>query len=234
MGQPPHRYHYETRDPTADKGGCPQVLKRMKTDIIQHIRQNLVLYLIILFAFLTGAAAGSFTAGSMTEAQKNGLSGYLQRFFGTSAVETIDRGAVFWESIWQYFQSAFLIWLSGLFFFGIPFILLLVGARGFFIGFTAGFIIGRYGFGGFLFTLVCILPQTIVYVVGMLGIGVLSFEYSLKKFKNRKVTYTREQQLKNIMPYSLKITALFLPVIIACLFEAFVTPIFFGLFRWIF
>lgn len=219
---------------TADKGGCPLVLKRMKTDIIQHIRQNLVLYLIILFAFLTGIASGSFTVGSMNDAQRNGLGGYLHRFFGTSAVEVIDKGAVFWESLWQYFQSVFLIWLSGLFFFGMPVLLLLVGIRGFFIGFTVGFIISQYGFGGFLFTLVCILPQTLLYVPCILGIGALALEFSLKKFKNRKISYTREQQLRSIIPYSTRIIALFLPIMVACLFEAFITPIFFGLFRWIF
>ena len=203
------------------------MIKRISTDILQHIRQNLILYLIIIFALLTGIAAGSFTAGAMSEIQRQDLGGYLKYFFEVVLSENIDKGSIFFESIWQHFQITLLIWLSGLFFFGIPFICVLVGVRGFFIGFTIGFLIGNYGFGGTIFALICLIPQTLIYIPCFIGIGVIALEYSINKFKSRKISYSREQNLKRMTPYTIRILMLFGLLVIGSLVEAFVTPLYF-------
>jgi stage II sporulation protein M len=206
----------------------------LKTDIIQHIRKNITLYLIILFALLTGIASGSFTAGAMDDAQRSALGGYLQTFFQGTKYEPVNHNAVFLESIWQHLQSTFLIWLSGLFLFGMPLVFLFVGIRSFFIGFTIGFLISQYHFGGFLFTIVCILPQTLIYIPCITGIGVLAMEHSINRLKNRKITQSREQRSRNAGSYTLKIVVLFVLLAVGSLVEAYLSPVFFGLFRWVF
>ncbi len=210
------------------------MLTRMKMDILTHVRLNFILYLILLFALLTGIAAGAFTAGAMSDSQRLGLSGYLEVFFHSISIQSIDRGAIFWEAVWQQLQITFFIWLSGIFIFGFPFILFFAGLRGFFIGFTVGFLVSQYRFGGFLFTLLCILPQGLLYIPSIIGVGVLALEYSMNRFKNRKVSYSREQRMKTLTPYTIKILLLFGIMVLAGLFEAYVTPVFFGLFRSVF
>ncbi|NLB41687.1 MAG: hypothetical protein GX815_05395 [Clostridiales bacterium] len=134
----------------------------------------------------------------------------------------------------QNFQSTLLIWLSGLFLFGMPLAFLLVGIRSFFIGFAIGFLINQYHFGGFLFALLCILPQTLIYLISFLGIGVLAMENSMDKLKDRKVTQPREQVKRNTGIYTWKTLSLFFLLILGSLFEAYISPIFFSLFRWVF
>lgn len=207
---------------------------RLKTEFIAHLRLNFILYIIVLFALLTGIAAGIFTAGSMSEPQRAGLVGYLQSFFESIGQGRMDKGAIFREALWQQLQTAFFLWLSGLFFIGLPFILFIAGLRGFFLGFTVGFFISQYRFGGFLFTLVCILPQSLLYLPALTGIAVLALEQSLKRLKSRRIAYTREQRIKAAAPYTTRILFLFLVMGAGALLEAYVLPVLFGLFRGIF
>jgi len=170
----------------------------------------------------------------MSSDQKSALGGYLEAFFQHTSQMPINKSAVFWQSVWQNFQSTFLIWLAGLFMFGMPFVILFVGIRSFFIGFALGFLISQYRFGGILFTLVCIIPQTLVYLPSVLGIGVIALEYSIERLKNRKNIMSREQMKRNMGNYTLKILVLFLALVAGSLIEAYISPVFFGLFRWVF
>jgi stage II sporulation protein M len=201
------------------------VFRRLKTDIIQHIRKNITLYLIILFALLTGIASGSFTAGAMDDVQRNALGRYLQTFFQSTKYEPVNRTAILLESLWQHLQSTFVIWLSGLFLFGMPLVFLFVGIRSFYIGFTIGFLISQYHFGGLLFIVVCILPQTLIYIPCITGI---------ERLKTRKTMLSREQRNRNAGNYTLKIMVLFALLAAGSMLEAYLSPVFFGLFRWVF
>jgi len=214
--------------------GAGHVLRQLKTDIVQHIQKNITLYLTVLFAILTGIASGTFTAGAMSGEQKTALGGYLQAFFQQTSQVPLNKSAVFWQSVWQNFQSTLLIWLSGLFLFGMPLVILFVGIRSFFIGFAIGFLISQYRFGGILFTLVCIIPQTLIYLPCVLGIGVIALEYSIERLKNRKAILSREQMKRNVGSYTVKILVMFLVLVTGSLIEAFISPVFFGLFRWVF
>lgn len=210
------------------------MLKRWRTDILQHIQKNITYYLIILFAILTGLASGIFTAIAMPVDQKTALGAYLQNFFQQASFEPVNKGSVFWQSLLQNLQSTFLVWLSGLFMFGMPLVFLLVGIRSFFIGFVIGFLINQYHLGGFLFALLCILPQTLIYLISFLGIGVLALEFSIDKLKNRKVTQPKEQLKRNTGIYAWKTLSLFFLLLLGSFFEAYISPIFFSLFRWVF
>lgn len=210
------------------------MLRRLKTDIILHIQNNITLYLVILFAILTGIAAGIFTANSMTNDQKLALGSFLEAFFQHNTNEPVNRTVVFWESLKQNIQCSFIIWVAGLLLFGFPFTFLFVGIRSFFIGFAFGFLLDRYSIGGFLFALICIAPQTLIYLIGFLSIGVISLENSLYRLKTRRITLPKEQMKRETINYSLKMLVLALFLVVGSLIEAFISPTFFGLFRWVF
>lgn len=82
--------------------------------------------------------------------------------------------------------------------------------------------------------LICILPQALIYLTCYIGISVMAFELSLKKLKNRHISVNREQRLKKLTPYTGKILIFLLIVLFSCVIEAFVTPLFFGLFKFVF
>ncbi|NLA85651.1 MAG: stage II sporulation protein M [Clostridiales bacterium] len=210
------------------------MLRHWKMESKLHVQNNIALYLIILFAILTGIASGLFTASSMSGIQKSALGSFLETFFQQYTILPFDKTSVFLKSLWQNIQSVFLIWLSGLFVFGIPFIILIVGMRSFFISFAISFIIGHYYFGGLLFTLLCILPQTLIYLLCYLIIGTLAMENALKRLKNRKFYHFREQKNRIYVIYTLKILIVFFLLTFGNVIEAFISPVFFGLFRWVF
>lgn len=210
------------------------MLERIKSSIVFHVRQNLILYLIVFFAFLTGITSGAFTVSSMPTNQKDYLGGYIQHFFETITTYPINRFSIFQESVLKHIQTTFFIWLFGLFFICIPFALIVIGMQGFFTGFTIGFLVGHYGFGGFLFSLICILPQTLIYVPCIIGMGVFSLSFALKNFKKRKLSYSRNEKFKNMAPYTVEHLFCFLVLFSGSLFETFITPLFFRLFQWVF
>ncbi len=210
------------------------MIRRLKADIMLHIQKNITLYLIILFAILTGIASGIFTAYSMTIEQKYALSNHLKVFFQYQTYEPISKISIFWKSFKQNFQYSILIWIAGLVIFGAPVIILLIGVRSFFIGFTFGFLLERYNIGGFLFTLLCILPQSIIYMAGFLFLGVIAMEKSLTRFKRRKVTLPKEQVKQETLFYFTKILVILIVLSIGNIMEAYIGPAFFSLFKWVF
>lgn len=210
------------------------MLRRLKLDLVQHVRENITFYLIIIFALLTGITSGFFTAGAMDGDQRSALGDYLNSFFQAIKYNPINRNAVFVESIWQHTQSTFMIWLSGILLFGMPLIIIFVGIRSFYIGFTTGFLISQYHFGGLLFILVCILPQTLIYAACITGLGVLALEYSIDRLKTRKIYHNKEQQKRKLGEYTIKILILFALMLVGSLLEAYISPVFFSWFRWVF
>lgn len=210
------------------------MLKQLKDSITHHIKQNLVLYLAIIFTIITGLTSGSFTVGGIYENQRDSLDAYLKYSFIENGPQSINNTAIFLQSIWQHLQLVLLIWLSGLFVVGIPFIFLLIGIRSFFVGFTISFLISNYNFGGVLFSLACVLPQTLIFILCYLGIGIIALESSIDKYKTRRMNCSRKQNSKKLLPYTSNIFILFLGIILGSALEAFFIPLFFNLFKWVF
>lgn len=178
--------------------------------------------------------AGSFTVISLSSEQKVNVGNFIQAFFNSQESLSVDRGAIFKESLWQHFMSTFLIWIFGLFVWGLPFILVIMGIKGFFFGFTIGFMIQHYRFGGFLFSLICILPQSIIYVPCYIGMVIISLLFSLSNYGKNKGHYTRQQHNNRLGLYTRKMITGFTILLIGSLMETFIAPLLFPLFLWIF
>ena len=50
---------------------------KVKTDIMLHIENNILLYLLIIFTFITGVAAGGFTINYIAPERQEHLAQYL-------------------------------------------------------------------------------------------------------------------------------------------------------------
>jgi len=196
----------------------------LKRQWILHIKDNPITYLLVVFIFTTGIMAGAFTVISLSSQQKLNVGIFLQEFFNSQQSLSINRWAIFKESLWQHFVTVFFIWFFGIFVWGSPFILTIIGIRGFSFGFTIGFMVEYYRFGGFLFSLACILPQSLVYVPCYIGIGIISMLFSLKKNRRRE----------KVSQYTARIAIVFLILLIGVFIETFISPFLFPLFIWIF
>ena len=177
---------------------------------------------------------GAFTVISLPPQQKVNVGKFLLEFFNSYQSKPINLWAIFSESLWQHFLTTFFIWLFGLFIWGAPFILLIVGIRGFSFGFTIGFMVENYRFGGFLFSMVCIIPQSMIYVPCYIGMGIIALIFSTTAFEKKGIYYKRIGNRDKVSAYTSKLIIIFLILQVGMLFETFVAPFLFPLFIWIF
>jgi len=206
----------------------------LKRAWVLHVKNNSIAYLLTMFILITGIMAGAFTVISLPSQQKTYLNKFLQEFFSSQQNLPINHWAIFRQSLWQHFVTAFLIWVFGLFIWGAPLVLALIGIRGFYFGFTIGFMVEYYRFGGILFSFLCILPQSIIYVPCYIGMAIIALLFSTVGIGKGGIAYLKIKRHKNLGIYTTKQVLVFFFLLIGILIETFVSPLLFPLFIWIF
>jgi len=139
-------------------------------------------------------AASSYTEGSIP-----GLKNWLQ----ISKMQAVSLG---------------LLWVCGLTVVGSPFISLIIGARGFVVGFTVGFLVQEEAGKGLLLAIAGVLPQNLCYIPAFLGAGALAFYFSLN------LTRLQGASLRRIGVYSLFFLLFLLPVLLGSWLETYLAP----------
>ncbi len=201
---------------------------RIKTHIMLHIRENMALYLLVVFVFITGVAAGGFTVSSISAEQRVYLADYLEEYSYILGNQThVDGSAIFIKATLQNLRTAFFIWLFGLTYLSTPLALITVGTRGFFLGFTVAFLIDYYALNGLFMVLVCILPQSFIHIPCLVVMGVLAMQFGIEGFKIRKLPHLKQMRMRRIAPYTFKFVLIITAFFISSLFEAFVVPLVF-------
>jgi stage II sporulation protein M len=181
-------------------------------------------YFVVLTFFAIGVAVGAFTVKAMDDSQKQALIKYMQSFFQILTDKSVDSVAVLRQSITNNVQTIIMIWILGIAVVGIPVTLFIIGARGFIIGFTVGFLINSLGWKGLVFTLVAILPQNIIIIPCIIAISVISLSFSLMIIKNRLARRWTNNYWKRVLSYSMAIIILFIVSVLGSLVEAYIVP----------
>lgn len=198
--------------------------RRLQEAIIDHLRSNAGLYFLVIVFFAAGVAGGAFTLKALDDSEKQSLIKYLQGFFQILGSQKIDSGAVFAQSLKNNLQTAAVIWILGITIIGIPLTLIVIGIRGFIVGFTVGFLINSLGTKGLLFSVLVILPQNIIIIPCLIGIGVLSISFSLMIIRDKLAKRWTKNYWQKLISYSL-LTAILTGIsVCGSLIEAYVTP----------
>ena len=201
---------------------------KLKTDIMLHIENNILLYLLIIFTFITGVAAGGFTINYIAPERQEHLAQYLyDHSYLLKNQAHVNKSVIYLNSVLQNVKTAFFIWFFGLYYVCIPLMLITVGFRGFLLGFTVAFFIDYYGFNGFLFIISCILPQCFIYVPCIVVMGIISLQYGIHSFKNRKIYYNKQVKFQRMAAYTWKFLLIIILFLIVGLYETFVVPFIF-------
>jgi len=187
-------------------------------------RELLVPTACIAGAFILGLIAGASVLHALSPAQLDELRQYLDSFLNN--VGALAQNGQFpalkaWREILKgQLYSLGILWLLGLTVVGAPLVILLVGARGFILGFTVGFLVQDKAGQGLLLALVAVLPQNLFYVPGLLGAGTLALYFTMSLFKSSRETpvFTR------ILFYTLLYAALTLLVLAGTWIEAYLVP----------
>ncbi len=201
----------------------------LKKAIEKQVMNNLLLYIIVLVFFAGGIAAGAFTMDALSSVQKEELVNYFQSFFNVLGEETVQSVVVFKQSLLNNSQFIIIIWVLGITVIGIPLILLLVGIKGFIIGFSVSFLVEEMGFKGLLFALAAILPQNLLIVPGIIMAGVLGISFSLSML-GRKKTKSKKSFSSELIVYTMNILLVLAIILAGSLIEGYITPVFMKLF----
>ncbi|MBA1337070.1 MAG: hypothetical protein HPY66_3506 [Firmicutes bacterium] len=201
----------------------------LKKAILKHMKSNLLLYFIVFVFFVGGVAAGAFTVDALSITQREELVIYFQGFFNVLDEGPVPSAAVFKQSLKNNFQIVALNWVLGVTVIGIPVILLMVGLKGFVIGFSVGFLAEEMGFKGLFFALAAILPQNILLVPSIIISGVLGISFSTAIIKRRKARH-KKSLASEFTVYSLNMAAVVVIVAVGALIEGYVSPVFMKLF----
>ena len=212
------------------------MLSNIKALLSKHFSQHITLYFIIILCFSIGIASGAFCVKALSETQKGQLVDYLVSTFKT-LVEggAINNTQIFWSSLVNSLKTVFVIWVLSLLMFTFPFILIVIGIRGFVLGFTIGFLVENLGYRGILFSVVSILPQNIIIIPMLIIFSAISISYSIESLKRRKLKrYGKNNNLKYFFGYSIESAVLLFLLMFGSLIEAYASPVFLkGIYRYL-
>lgn len=165
-----------------------------KNVLLNHVKENMTIYIFMVTLFLTGIIFGAITVNSMSFVQKQDLFFHLDRYFvQLNGDETIASKDILKRSFFFHVKYLFLLFILGLTIIGLPVVWILIFMKGLVIGFSVGFIVNQLGGKGLLIATLAIAPQNIIIIPVYIIAGSLSMIFSLSllyKLFGRSVSYS--------------------------------------------
>ena len=154
----------------------------------KHIMENYKEYIIMIIFFVAGIFLGVFFINQAKETQKTEIQQYLGEFVNDlKSIDNINQGEVLASSIKDKIWITISIWFFGTTIIGIPIVFGLVIYRGFCLGYTIAISISLMGFTkGFLFVLITLLLQNILFIPALMGLSVSGFKFYQSIIKDRR------------------------------------------------
>ena len=188
-----------------------------------HLKHNLVLYTLICIFLIFGIVLGSVGAKSLDSNQTGSLGDYLNNFVSSFSKLQVEPEVLASASLVTNIKLLLLIWFLGLTIIGVPIIFLAIMLKGFYLGFTVGFLIQEKGIQGILFTAIALLPQNIFNLPALVVSGVIAASFSIwllqGRFKN-----PNEKLSQQFFAYTLVFCSLGLVIACGSFLEGYLTP----------
>lgn len=151
-----------------------------KNVLLNHVKENMMIYIFMVTLFLTGIIFGAITVNSMNFIQKQDLFFHLDRYFiQINGEQEIANKDILKRSFFFHMKYLFLLFILGLTIIGLPIVWILVFIKGLVIGFSVGFIVNQLGGKGLLLASLSIAPQNIITIPIYIIAGSLSMIFSL-------------------------------------------------------
>src|SRR5690554_6831485 len=93
---------------------------KMKDIIYKNIKDNFILYFVLVIILMVGISAGAITINVLNGEQSQSLISFLNSFFKVLSQEKIESFALLMQSLANNFQTIVLIWILGITVIGVP------------------------------------------------------------------------------------------------------------------
>lgn len=197
--------------------------KAIWRSLTNHFKDNLVLYVLLSSFLIVGILLGSTSVKSLDPEQTGSLGDYFNNFVSAFPTIQIQPEVLTTASFASNIKLLLLVWFLGLTVLGVPIIFLAITIKGFYLGFTAGFIIQEKGLEGILFTAITLLPQNILIIPSLVIAGVVAASFSIWLLRGRfKNPYGKISQM--FISYTLVFGLLGIVTTCGSFLEGYVTP----------
>ncbi|KUK10716.1 MAG: Required for dissolution of the septal cell wall [Clostridia bacterium 41_269] len=205
------------------------MIENFKNHLLRHIQGNKYLYILIVFFFILGVAAGSYVVELLNSQQVSELINYLDKFFSGFAQWNVDPSLIVQRTIINNLKIILFFWCLGLTVIGVPLILLIISFRGFVMGFTIGFLYNQKSIYGLIIALLAIVPPSIIYLPAtIIGAAVaITFSYWLIRGRSRGMNGSILQQF---IAYNFIMLVISIFAALAGIIEAYLSPTFIKIF----
>ena len=136
---------------------------KIKNIIVEYIAQNIKTYIVLTIIFFIGLILGIIFVNNTKEAQSDQISTYINNFIDSIKENyQISKPKLLINSIKGNLYITIILWFLGSTVIGMPLIYLVIGYKGYCIGYTISSIIATIGTGkGILFIIATVLYQNI-------------------------------------------------------------------------
>ena len=194
----------------------------MNREIKIHIKNNLVLYIFALIVFCIGIAMGALYSAGISETQANDLGSYISDFFEHFRDKDIEFARIFKNSIISSFGYVFTSFLMSLCVYTVFLVYIILGLRGFSLGFTVGFMVASLGTKGFFFILAAVLPSCIFTLPVYLFMSVTCIKCAVSRHRVRENYRENKRQLK---AFIFLMFLIFVVLSLCSLIDTFLSPV---------
>lgn len=194
---------------------------KIKNIILENIMENARSYLILLIIFFIGIILGVIFVNNANETQTSQISSYINNFVDTIKENyQISRSKLLMKSILNNLYITIILWFLGSTVIGFPLIYLVIGYKGYSIGYTISSIIATLGTGkGLIFISATMLFQSIIYIPAILALSVSG----IKLYKLIMADRRRENIKIQILKHTIFSIFIFIILIISSLVETYIS-----------
>lgn len=189
----------------------------------ETFRDKKVYFFMVLIMFCLGISFGLYVVKYMSPSNRSDLVSYFSSFTSSIGDTPVNYENLLFNVIKKNILLIIPIFILGLTFFGIPFILILDMLKGFTLGYTFCFIMTTFDGKGIGLALASVIPQNLIYIPCFIALSVIALAMSTQRFKGKflKRTNTNDPFLSFIGNKLIIILGLF---IVGVLVETYVSP----------
>ena len=199
-------------------------MKKFLQKISDTLREQKLLYLLVLLFFCIGVVIGVYTVMYMEETDRNDLTSYFNSYITGFGVNSADYGKLLITVLKKNILLIVPIVLLSFTFFGSPFILIIDFIKGFSLGYTFTFILCTFNGRGLGLAAISIIPQNIIYIPCLIILSVIGLYLSSTIFKEKFFKHqiiSKLEILKSSKNLFIIVLGLFL---LGVLIETYVSP----------